>query len=133
MRGLKICLWITGVFCLTMVFGMFMPVSMYQTIAEFFGVASLPDSPLFFYAVRTVSATYVGVGVFFVILAMAPMKYGVLIPFSAVAAFLLGLFCAITGLITAMPALWFLGDALSCMVLGILIFVFWRQAKRKQV
>jgi len=28
-----------------------------------------------------------------------------------------------------MPILWFLGDSLSCMVLGFLILVFWRQAK----
>ena len=132
MRGLKISLWITGIFCLTMVFGMFLPVSVYQNIIKFFGVESIPNSPLFSYAVRTVSATYVGVGVFFVILAMAPMKYGILVPFSAIAAFLLGLFCAVVGLVTAMPALWFLSDALVCMVLGILIFVFWRQAKRKQ-
>jgi hypothetical protein len=29
-----------------------------------------------------------------------------------------------------MPFLWFLGDSLSCTILGILILVFWRQAKR---
>ena len=130
MRGLKICLWIAGICCLASVVGMFLPISICQSVAKFFGVDSLPDSPVFSYVLRTVSATYVGVGVFFVILAIAPMKYGVLVPFSAIAAFLLGLFCAIVGLVTAMPTLWFMSDALVCMVMGILIFVFWRQAKR---
>ena len=130
MRGLKICLWIAGVCCLLSVPGMFLPISSWEPIARVFGVESLPDSPLFSYAARVMSATYVGVGVFFVILALAPMKYGVMVPFTAIAMFLLGLFCAIAGVITAMPTLWFLGDAFSCMILGILVFVFWQQANQ---
>ncbi len=129
MRALKICLWIAGVGCLLSVFGMFLPISTFESIAGFFGVESLPDSPLFLYAVRVMSATYVGVGVFFIILALHPMKYPVLVPFSGLAAVLLGVVCGITGLVEVMPALWFLGDSLSCVVLGVLILVFWRRAK----
>jgi hypothetical protein len=131
MRGLKICLWITGISCLLAVFGMFLPISVCQNVAKIFGVeAMFRYSPVFSYALRTVAATYVGIGVFFVILAIAPMKYGVLVPFSAIAAFFLGLFCAIAGLATEMPTLWFMSDALTCMILGILIFMFWRQTKQ---
>ena len=130
MRGLKICLWIAGVGCLLSVVGMFLPMSAWESIAKAFGIQLvLPDSPLFVYLVRLMSATYAGVGVFFVILALRPMKYGVLIPFSGLAAVLLGVICAITGLVVKMPLLWFLGDSLSCLVLGVLILVFWRQAK----
>lgn len=130
MRGLKICLWIAGVGCLLSVFGMFLPISVWESIAKVFGVQLvLPDSPLFVYVVRVMSATYVGVGVFFVILALHPMNYGVLVPFSGLAAIVLGVVCAITGLVVGMPTLWFLGDSLSCVVLGVLIVVFWRQAK----
>jgi hypothetical protein len=32
-------------------------------------------------------------------------------------------------MVVGMPALWFLGDSLSCVVLGVLILVFWRKAK----
>jgi len=70
------------------------------------------------------------VGVFFVILALHPMKYGVLVPFSGLAAVFLGVVCAIAGLVVGMPVLWFLGDSVSCTVLGVLIVVFWRQAKQ---
>ena len=130
MRGLKICLWIAGIGCLLSVFGMFMPFSAWQSIARFFGIESVPDSPLCLYGVRVMSATCAGVGAFFVILALAPTKYGVMVPFSGIAAVFLGLVCGITGLVVAMPALWFLGDSLSCVVLGVLILIFWRQAKR---
>ena len=129
MRGLKICLWIAGVGCLLSVFGMFLPVSTFESITKFFGLESLPDSPLFVYAVRLMSATFVGVGVYFVILARDPMKYGVMVPFSGLAAVCLGVVCGITGLAVGMPLFWFLGDSLSCVVLGALILVFWRKAR----
>ena len=133
MRALKICLWIAGILCLLSVFGMFLPISVWQSVAKFFGVETLPDSPLFAYAAHLMSATYVGVGVFFLILARDPMKYGVMVPFAGIAAVLLGVFCAITGIAVQMPTLWFLGDSLSCVVLGVLIGVFWRKAKQASV
>ena len=131
MRGLKICLWTAGVACLLSVFGMFLPISVLESIAKVFGIESLslPDSPVFEYEARVMLATYVGVGVFFVILALDPMKYGVMVPFTGIAAVLLGVFCGITGLAVGMPVLWFLADSVSCTVLGILIVVFWRRAK----
>jgi len=132
MRALKICLWIAGILCLLSVFGMFLPISALESIAKYFGIESLhlPDSPLVEYVVRVMSATYVAVGVYLVILALNPMKYGIMVPFTGLAAVFLGVACAITGLVVGMPVLWFLGDSLSCLVLGILILVFWRQAKQ---
>ncbi len=125
MRALKICLWIAGVGCLLSVFGMFLPMPVFESIAKFFGIESLPDSPLLVYGVRLMSATYAAVGVFFIILALQPMKYGVMVPFSGLGAVFVGVVCAIAGLSTAMPLWWFLGDSLSCLVLGVLILVFW--------
>ena len=130
MRALKICLWIAGVGCLLSVFGMFLPMSVFESIAKFFGIELLPDSPLLVYAFRLMSATYAAVGVFFIILALEPMKYGVMVPFSGLGAVFVGVVCAIAGLLTAMPLWWFLGDSLSCLVLGVLILVFWQQAKQ---
>ena len=130
MRALKICLWIAGVGCLSSVFGMFLPVSAWESVAKFFGIESFPDSPLLLYGARLMSAVSVAVGVFFVIMARHPMKYGVMVPFSGIAAVFVGLVAGITGLEAAMPLLWFLGDSLSCVVLGVLILVFWRRAKQ---
>ena len=132
MRALKICLWITGILCLLSIFGMFLSVSSLESIAKVFGVESLPESPLILYAVRVMSATYVGVGVYFIILALHPMKYPVLIPFTGLVAVFLGVVCGITGLVAAMPPLWFLGDSLSCLVPGILILLFWQKVKVNQ-
>jgi len=113
MRALKLCLWITGILCLLSVLGIFLPLSAWQSIATAFGIESLPDSSLFVYMIRLISATYAAAGLFYIILARWPMKYQVLIPFSALAAVFVGMTCAITGLTVAMPVLWFLGDSVS--------------------
>ncbi len=131
MRGLKICLWIAAVGCLLSVIGLFLPLSAWESVAGWFGIQlTLPDSPLFEYAARLLFVTYTAVGVFFAILALAPMKYGVMVPFSGLSAIIVGAICAITGLIVRMPILWFLGDSVSCLVIGILILVFWQKAKQ---
>jgi hypothetical protein len=130
MRGLKICLLITGILCLLAVVGLFLPLSAFESITAFFGIETLPDSPLIMYAIRVVSAMNVGIGVFFIILALNPVKYGVIVPFSGIVSVLLGVVCGITGSAVGMPAKWFLGDSLSCLVLGVLILVFWQKAKQ---
>jgi hypothetical protein len=130
MRALKICLWTAGILCLLSVFGMFLPVTVVESIAKAFGAGAFPDSPVVPYVLRVISATYVAVGAYFIILALHPEKYAVLVPFTGLAAVFLGLVCAVTGLAVAIPLWWLLGDALSCAVLGVLILVFWRQAKQ---
>ena len=130
MRALKICLWIAGVGCLLSVCGMFLPISIIECIAKFFGIELLPDSPLFEYAARVMSATYAAVGVFFVILALNPTRYGVMVPFSGIGAVFVGVVCGTAGLTAAIPTWWYLGDSLSCVVLGVLILVFWHKTKQ---
>ena len=134
MRALKICLWIAGILCLLSIFGIFLPIAAWESIAKFFGTDSLglPDSPLVEYMVRLGSAMFVATGVYLIILALHPMKYPVLIPFTGLAGLFLGMVCGITGLVAEMPPLWFLGDSLSCLVLGILILLFWQKAKANQ-
>ena len=129
MRGLKICLWVAAVGSLLSVAGVFLPLSVIESLATMLGMGPFPDSPVVVYALRTMSATYVGIGVFFVILALNPMKYGVLVPLSGAAAVFLGVACAIYGLLSGIPLWWFVGDALACTIVGILILLFWRRVK----
>jgi hypothetical protein len=130
MRGLKVCLWIAGLFCLSAVVGLFAPMSLWPKVTGIFGIEWIPDAPIFVYFARLLSATYGAIGVFFILLALRPAKYDVLVPFSSVASVLIGAAALITGAVAGMPAKWFLCDSLPCIVLGVLIFVFWQQAKR---
>jgi hypothetical protein len=109
---------------------MVLPVSAVESICEAFGIESLPDSPQFMYAVRLLTATYCAAGAFLVILALDPVKYGVMVLFAGIASVFLGVVCGIAGLAAEMPIWWFLGDSLGCLVLGVLILVFWRQTNQ---
>ena len=131
MCALKTCLWVAGIACLLSVVGIFLPTSALESIFGAFGVELvLSDSPPFEYMVRLMSATYAAVGIYFIILALDPMKYGILVPFTAVAAVVLGLACMITGVAVKMPPLWFLSDSVPCVVLGLIILVFWKRAEK---
>jgi len=129
MTGLKIWLWIAGLFCLSAVIGVFAPMPLWPKVTGFFGVEMLPDAPVFVYFARLLSASYAAIGIFFIILALRPAKYGVLVPFSGIASVLIGATALITGIIVQLPAKWFLCDSLPCIILGILILAFWPQAK----
>ncbi len=129
MRTLKIILWISAIVWLLSGLGTFLPVSMLESFAKIFGVQAFPDSPLFVYVIRVSSAMAVAMGAFFVILALHPMKYGVMIPFSGLASVFVGLVCGITGLTADMSPLWFLGDTLGCLIMGVLILASWKQVK----
>jgi hypothetical protein len=128
MGALKACLWIVAVGCLLSVVGLFLPLATLESVAAWFGNMSFPDSPLVRYAVRVISATYVAIGVFYLVLALDPLRYGLLVPFSGAAGVFVGAVCGVTGFTSGMPPGWFLGDALFCTVLGLLILVFWRRA-----
>lgn len=135
MRILKIFLWIAGIACLLSGYGLFMPILVLETVANFFKIDSLlpPDSPLFEYVVRTISAMAVTTGVYLIILALNPMKYPALIPFTGLASIFVGVVCGIAGLAAEIPALWFLGDSLGCLVFGILVLASWQQVKGKKL
>jgi hypothetical protein len=130
MRGLKICLWIAGIASLASVVGLVLPLSAWEGITEAFGIDALPDSPAFLYVARLLSAMWAATGVFLIILALDPLKYGVLVPFTGLSAICLGAVCGIAGSVAAIPTWWYLGDALSCLVFGTLMLMFWRWAKR---
>ena len=131
MRGLKICLWVAGVLFLLGAAGIFLPDPAWVSIVEFFGGESsdLAYSPLSEYLLRVALAMSFLMGVYLVVLALQPMKYPVLIPFTGLALLFLGLACGVSGVLAAMPVLWFMGDSLSCLVLGVLILLFWQKAK----
>ena len=126
MCRLKICLWITGIVCLFSGVGLVLPMSVYASWASAFGIDGFPETPMMAYMIRAMCATFAAIGVFYIMLALKPVQYPAMTLFSGLAAVFVGATCAITGATTHMP-LWYLGDALPCLLLGVLIVVFRRQ------
>lgn len=125
MRALKACLWIMGIGCALGTLTLLVPMGMLEKFGGMFGQGSFPQQPLFNYVLRGLMATYAGVGGFYIILALHPERYGVMVPFSGVAAIFVGLVLGIYGGLTGVPKLWFLGDSVFCVTLGTLILLFW--------
>lgn len=128
MRALKVSLWVTGGLSLLCLLGMFLPLSTFASFMRALADQPLPDAPIFEYGLRVSCVTYVAIGAFYIILALDPMRYGPMVPFSGAAAVFVGVCCGAFGLLTQMPLPWFMGDFLACTILGILILVFWRRA-----
>jgi hypothetical protein len=129
MCALKVCLWIHGLGCLLSVFSVLLPMRLLESLYATLLRQPFPDAPEMVYAVRVTSAMSVMLGGFFILLALHPVECGVLVPFAGWASVFLGVVCVIGGLEAEMPFWWFLGDALWCLVLGVLIVLFWREAR----
>ena len=127
MRGVKICLWIAGVACLLSGVGLVLPLSVIASWAGAFGIEEFPETPMMVYVMRAMRATFAAIGVFYIMLARRPDQYCAMTLFSGLAALFVGATCAVTGATTHMP-LWYLGEALPCLLLGVLIIFFRRQA-----
>jgi len=129
MYALKICLWINGLGFLLSLITAFMPMRLLESFYTTFLGQPLPDLPEIVYSVRLASAMAAMLGGFFIFLALHPVECGALVPFAGLATAFLGAVCVIGGLEAGMPLWWFLGDALWCLLFGILIVVFSRQAR----
>jgi len=129
MRPLKICLWAIGLLYSLAVLGLFMRFSAIGSIATAFGSPAFPVSPLFDYVVRVMFGACFAIGVYHVILALSPMKYGVLVPFTGLASILVGAICLTWGVKVRLPALVYIGDFFFCELFGALIVVFWLRAR----
>jgi len=129
MGKLRLVLWIVGIGCLLSLGTLLLPYSAVRSVAEALGGQDLPCTPAFVYAIRAIAATYVSIGVFYVILAISPTRYGIMVPFSGAAGAAVGLSLAVFGISGGLPVLWYLPDAVFCVVLGALIIVFWWGAR----
>lgn len=121
MRALKICLWVVGVLCLLAVLGLLLPLSFWERMASKWGDEPIPKSPMFDYMVRQVSATYVLIGVFFIMIARDPLRYAAFVRLAGFGGIAMGVACFIAGCAVGLPLQYYAGDAVFSVLLGALI------------
>ena len=130
MKSLKVALWVTAIGCLTAVPFIFLPWAAVESIGSWFGIESLPDMPIAVYFFKVVFGVFGLIGVFFIILARNPLKYGPMLNLGAFGLILFGLLALILGLSIGLPLIVYIGDGLSGLVLGIVILVFSSRSKQ---
>ena len=91
----------------------------------------MPNVPIVIYIFRVVCGVIGLIGVYFIILARNPLNYGPMLDLGAYGLILFGLLALILGLKIGMPPIAYIGDALSGLILGIIIAIFSSKAKRE--
>ena len=123
MKALKILLWICGIgFLISFIF-MVLPWSMIENLYRFFGEEPIPNTPAANYLFRVAVAITGFIGIYFIILARNPSYYRTLVIFSAIGLIVGGVMCIIIGLFAGVSPLFFLGDSLFGIILGIALAV----------
>lgn len=133
MKTLKVLLWVAAVGCLTAVPFIFLPWSVTVSIGSWFSSESLPCTPIAIYFFKIAFGIFGLIGVFFIILAMNPLKYGPMLNLGAFGLILFGLLAFITGISIGLPLAVYLGDGLSGLVLGIAVLIFSSKSKQLNI
>ena len=130
MKSLKIALWVAAIGCLTAVPFIVLPWHVLDKIVLWFGFEPIPNDRLIMYILRVSCGVYGLIGVYFIILARNPLVYGPMLDLGAYGLAIFGLLSLIIGLSLEISPRVFAGDALSGLILGIVIIVLSSKVKR---
>jgi len=130
MKGLKIILWICGICCLPGFIAAALPWPVITALFQWVGVQPPTAEPITVYIIRLCSAIAGMIGIFFVILARNPLKYGAMLPLAAYGLLCYGVFCLVGGIRYGLPVWTYSGDVIFGVVAGVLILVLRKKAMR---
>jgi len=130
MKGLKIALWIAAIGCLTAVPFVILPWAVVENLVLWFGVEPIPNVPIAMYLFRVVCGIFGLIGIYFIILARNPLGYGPMLDLGAYGLIIFGLLSLLVGSNTGLPAIVYIGDALSGLILGTIITLFSYKARQ---
>ena len=132
MKGLKVVLWICGVGLLLSFPFLLVPWRVMADWCGRMGVEIAISAPVAAYTTRGILACCGLIGVFFVILAKDPLRYGPMLPLAGCGLILVGLVCLAGGIRYKLPVIMFAGDVIFSIVAGLLILVFRARAIGEQ-
>ena len=99
-----------------------MPEHWMVEIAEALGFDPFPDSPLTFYLARNLSLLYGFVGAFLIVVSFDLDRYRPLVCYIAMGTILFSLLQLLVDAQSGLPAWWTLGESLSTLVGGVLLY-----------
>lgn len=127
-RALQACLAVTGVMGVSGFVFLFVPWDWISGMFVFFGMGPLPDAPVIRYLIRVVCALAGFAGLYCLVLARKPLQYPVLLRLTVAGLLSMGAVMLVAGALTRVPAYWYLIDPLYCILAGVLLAVFWKNA-----
>ncbi len=128
MKGLMIILWICAISCLLGFIFAALPWRATTALFHLFGVPLPTAEPITVYLYRLCMAMFGMIGIFFIILARNPLKYGAMLVLAAYGLLCYGVFCLAGGIRYGLPVWAYYGDVVFGIVAGILLLVFRKKA-----
>ncbi len=128
MKGLKIILWVCAVSYLLCFVYAVLPFQAWARFSSWFGLQFPAAEPITEAIFRLCLAMFGMVGIFFVILARNPLKYGAMLILSAWGLLGYGAFTLVVGILYAFPAWAYADGIIGGFVAGALILIFRRNA-----
>lgn len=130
MRLLKGLLWFCGLMLLITFPMALVSWSVVEKFYEWFGLAPLAPDALNVYFYRVTCASCGMVGIYFIIIALDPVRYLPLIRLTGWGMIFLGLVALVTGITVNMKPPWYIADGGICTLLGLLITVLCPKGKK---
>ena len=130
MKGLKITLWFTAVCCLSGFALAALPWKAMTALCGWAGIQAPSAMPLTVFIYRLFSAVIGVIGIFFVMLARNPLKYGGMLSLAAYGISGYGIFALFGGMRYGFPAWTYSLDFTFGVVVGILLIIFRKKALR---
>jgi hypothetical protein len=128
MRGLKIILWICAICFLEAFIFAHLPWPAINAWLQWMGVQPPIAEPITIFLFRISMAMFGMIGIFFVILAKDPLKYGAMLPLSAYGLLCYGILFLVLGIGYGLPVWIYSIDVVLGLVAGVLILVFQKRA-----
>jgi hypothetical protein len=95
------------------------------------GLEPMPDHPLVVYCVRLSSLGFALIGVFFLVVATNPVRYGPMVALAVCGLFLTAALAVATGIQTRMQPPWYLADAGVASLAAVLLLAFWPRRRHR--
>jgi hypothetical protein len=130
MKSLKIILWICGIGCLTTIPLIVFPWNMVEKLYRWFGQEPIPAVPAAMYLFRITNGLVGLIGVFFIMLARNPLRFGPMLSLSSYGLIFFGLLALVSGLTAGMSPVIYLGDGLFGLAFGVVILILSSKAQR---
>ena len=130
MKGLKTVLWICAVCCLSGFVFAALPWRAFTALCHWVGIQPPAAEAITVFMFRLSLAIFGMIGIFFVILARNPLKYGAMLLLAAYGLVCYGVFSLVGGLRYGLPVWTYAGDVIFGVVAGVLLVFFRKKAIR---
>ncbi len=128
MKGLKIILWICAICCLLAFIFAALPWGAITALCRWGGIEPPTAEPITVFMFRLAEVLFGMIGIFFVILARNPLKYGAMLLLAAYGLLCYGVFSLVGGMRYGLPVWTYSGDVIFGVVAGVLLLIFRKKA-----